>query len=70
MLFSETIEHLENPGKFIEQISLLMDSNQVLIITKPNTFFIKNFWRGIRGLEVNHSDHMCAFTFKTLSQLV
>lgn len=70
VLFSETIEHLENPGKFIEQISLLMDSNQVLIITTPNTFFIKNFWRGIRGLEVNHSDHMCAFTFQTLSQLV
>ena len=70
ILFGETIEHLSNPGEFVHRISMLMNTNQKLIISTPNPFFYKNVLHGLRGFEINHEDHKTHHTFHTITQLL
>lgn len=67
----ELIEHLYNPGLFLESIKKHLDKNGVFILTTPNPFFL---WRFVEILIkddfIINDEHTCWFDPKTLCYLM
>lgn len=70
ILFSETIEHITNPGEFLKRLAGLMDNSQKLIVTTPNAHFWRNTVNGMMGFENNHQDHVVHFTPYTMVNIL
>ena len=63
----DVIEHLSNPGQFLDACYRLLDDTGSLIITTPNTFNLFNIAEKITKTEPTvNSDHTCYFNSKTL----
>ncbi len=66
----EIIEHLQNPGLFLQSCKTHMNWDSLLIISTPNPFYylhqyqILRFWKPII-----HEEHTCYFDPQTLSYL-
>jgi 2-polyprenyl-3-methyl-5-hydroxy-6-metoxy-1,4-benzoquinol methylase len=71
IIAGELIEHLSNPGLFIENARNHLKDQGRLIITTANAFGIVNFFRILRkkGIKV-HADHTCWYDPVTLTQLL
>jgi hypothetical protein len=68
---SEIIEHLMNPGLFLDAVSKLMIPNHTeLIITVPNAFRISTLIHLLRGVEYVHPDHNYWFSYTTVTNLI
>ena len=66
----ELIEHLHNPLMFLQNIKAIESLNgKTLILTTPNATAIHNCLIGLASRESTHQDHLCIFSFKTLSTL-
>ena len=69
----ELIEHLPNPGTFLENMSRHLKPNGTLVITTPNPFYSKQAWKIWRHSQPSvHEEHTCWFdpiTLNTLCQL-
>ncbi len=70
VLVSEVVEHLENPGLFLDAVSTLMTPETELIITVPNAFRVDTLLQLFRGIEYVHPDHNYWFSYHTLTTLV
>jgi hypothetical protein len=70
ILASEVVEHLENPGLFLDAVSALMTPKTELIITVPNAFRVDTLLQLLRGVEYVHPDHNYWFSYHTLTTLV
>jgi len=70
ILAFEIIEHLNNPGLFLQSTKKLFSSNTKMIITVPNAFRITGRMDYIKGYEFVHPDHNYWFSWKTLSTLL
>lgn len=67
----EIIEHLSNPGLFLENMKKHMDRDSFIIITAPSAFSIVNFSRILRKNTIKvHKQHTCWFDPITISQLL
>jgi 2-polyprenyl-3-methyl-5-hydroxy-6-metoxy-1,4-benzoquinol methylase len=66
----EVIEHLDDPGSFLDGLHGLVAPDGVLIVTTPNASGLVNALGGLVNLEVNHPDHVSSFTCHTLDQLL
>lgn len=67
----EIIEHLSNPGLFLENMKNHMNHDSVIIITAPSAFSIVNFFRILRNNTIKvHKQHTCWFDPITISQLL
>lgn len=67
----EIIEHLSNPGCFLEATKPLMDNSTQLLITTPNAYCLHRFIESsLMRLEWSHSDHVCYYSYTTLKCLV
>lgn len=71
----EMIEHLNNPGLFLEGIQRFMNENTLLVITTINAFCGMRFWiYGLRGkkgsIEPVHPDHVAYYSYSTLNLLI
>jgi SAM-dependent methyltransferase len=71
----EVIEHLSNPGLFLEGVKRFMRPDSVLVITTVNAYcgfrFMIYGLRGQRGSrEPVHPDHVAYYSYATLSRLV
>lgn len=71
----EIIEHLNNPGLFLEGIKRFMNPDTRLLITTINAYSGMRFlWYGIRGkggkVEFVHPDHVAYYSYSTLRVLV
>ena len=67
----EVIEHIDAPGPFVAALRGLCRSNGRLIVTTPNACGLVNPVAGLlRGVEVNHPDHVVMFTQRTLCELL
>jgi len=67
----EIIEHLSNPGLFLENVKRHLAENGFLIITTPNAFGIVNFFRILRRNSIKvHAEHTCWYDPATLRQLL
>ena len=69
----EIIEHLSNPGLFLESVKKCLNKNSLLIITTPNAFSINRLVR-ILFLKTNNpecnSEHVLYHSPQTLDQLL
>jgi len=67
----DLIEHLSNPGLFLESCTRNLKSNGRLIITTPNCFNLFNLAEKITKPEPTvNEDHICYFNFKTILHLL
>lgn len=71
----EMIEHLDNPGLFLEGIKRFMDADTRLIITTINAYCGMRFFQyGLRGKgglsEPVHPDHVAYYSYSTLGLLL
>jgi 2-polyprenyl-3-methyl-5-hydroxy-6-metoxy-1,4-benzoquinol methylase len=70
IIAGDVIEHLSNPGLFLQQVPHLLRSDGILVISVPSAFsFISSLWLWISGNEHVHLDHCYYFSPKTLTQL-
>lgn len=65
----ELIEHLANPGSFLEQVKKHLNPDGVLVITTPNAFAASNFVYRLKGEARVNRDHMAWYCPVTLRQL-
>jgi SAM-dependent methyltransferase len=71
----EMIEHLNNPGLFLQGIRRFMTSETVLVITTINAYCGMRFFRyGLKGKrgkqEAVHPDHVAYYSYSTLRLLL
>ena len=68
---SEILEHLDNPGAFLDAARRLMaDSEAQLIVTVPNAFRLETLLGLLRGVERVHPDHVYWFSYHTVTHLL
>lgn len=70
IIAAEIIEHLNNPGLFLQSAKHLFHKNTVMIITTPNAYRITGFGYRLKGLEFVHPDHNYWFSWSTLTSLL
>jgi len=69
----ELIEHLSNPGLFLESVKKIMNNNTLLIITTPNVYSrqrIKLMLNKKYEREWLNKEHKLWYSFETLKQLL
>ena len=69
ILGGDVLEHMNNPGKFLEKASRLLNPNGEIILGVPSALTINNLKCWLGGWEQVHSDHTFYFSPKTLSTL-
>ena len=68
---AEIVEHLQNPGLFLQTVKHLMTLEETtLIITVPNAFRIDTLLKLIRNVEYIHPDHNYWFSYHTITNLL
>lgn len=68
---SEVVEHLQNPGFFLNSVKALMTPGKTdLIVTVPNAFRLDTLIWLMRGVEYVHPDHNYWFSYYTLTNLL
>lgn len=65
----DVLEHLSNPGRFVEGAARALKPDGELIIAVPCAFTGNNLKVWFVGREQVHRDHVCYFSPKTLSAL-
>lgn len=70
ILAGEVIEHVDNPGHFLNSITPIMKNNTELIITTVNATSIYNFIYALIRKEKVHPDHNFYFSFCTIKHLM
>jgi 2-polyprenyl-3-methyl-5-hydroxy-6-metoxy-1,4-benzoquinol methylase len=71
ILAADVMEHLNNPGLFLQSARKLLEPDGELIITVPNAFSFKKFLGvAIFHEERNHPDHVSFYSFMNLHQLL
>lgn len=71
VLAGEVIEHVDRPGPFLDALRHLSRANGRLVITTPNAHGLAYAAIPLlRGIEITHPDHILAFTYRTLTELV
>ena len=66
----EVIEHLDNPGAFLDGIHALVAPGGTLVVTTPNATGLVNAVALLANFEVNHPDHVAMFTCTTLDAML
>jgi hypothetical protein len=67
IVVGEVLEHLSNPGSFINSISRLAKWYQSKVIfTVPNAFALFRFRKLLKGIEHVHEDHVCYYSPRTV----
>ena len=70
ILLTEVLEHLNNPGLFLQRVKKLFYSNTTMIVTVPNGLRLTGLMRQIKGYEFVHPDHNYWFSYKTFETLM
>jgi SAM-dependent methyltransferase len=70
VIAGEVIEHLDDPGSFLEGLHRLLAPGGQLILTTPNASGLLNGFAAMANAEINHPDHVVLFSWRTLSNLM
>jgi len=70
ILAGELIEHLNNPGLFLEGVQKFMDEDSILLLTTPNAYSLKTFAHLFTGYEQIEGDHSLILSFSTALKLL
>ncbi len=65
----EVIEHLSNPGRFLESLATRCPDTEV-IVTTPSAYAAKRWWRFMLGHEQVHPDHVAYYSPLTLRAIL
>lgn len=66
----EIIEHLDQPGRFLEAVKVLVNDRGSLLITTPNAGSMTNFLSGLMRRELVNPDHVGWYSWHTLQTLL
>jgi 2-polyprenyl-3-methyl-5-hydroxy-6-metoxy-1,4-benzoquinol methylase len=70
VIAGEVIEHVDDPGAFLDGLHTLLAPDGVLVLTTPNPSGLINTFALLGGYEINHPDHVIMFTWRTLTTLM
>lgn len=70
IIAGELIEHLDNPGLFLESCKDLIEENGILVLTTPNAFRLINFFTVFFNIEIIHPDYNFWFSPTSLKTLL
>jgi len=70
LLAAEILEHVANPGLFLENLAAAMSDSTELIMTTPNATSLRGFIYSMLRREKVHPDHNYYFSYRTLQQLL
>jgi SAM-dependent methyltransferase len=66
----EIIEHLSNPGLFLDSLAHRLRPGTEVILTTPSAYAIRRYWRFLIGHEQVHPDHVAYYSPLTLREAV
>jgi SAM-dependent methyltransferase len=66
----ELIEHLDNPGEFLEAVKELVAPGGRLVLTTPNAHALTNVLGGLAGRELVNPDHVAWLSWRTIETLL
>jgi SAM-dependent methyltransferase len=69
ILAGDVLEHLNNPGLFLDKVRSLLNPDGEIVIGVPSALTINNVKAWFLGREQVHGDHTFYFSPKTLSSL-
>lgn len=70
ILVPEVIEHLDNPGLFLQSVHSLFGTDTVMILSAPNAYRLTNVLYLLQGIEPVHPDHNYWYSWSTLKTLL
>lgn len=70
LIAGEVIEHLDDPGSFLDGLHGLLAPGGTLVLTTPNASGLLNGFAAMAGAEINHPDHVVLFSWRTLTNLL
>jgi SAM-dependent methyltransferase len=70
VIAGEVIEHLDDPGSFLDGLHRLLAPGGTLVLTTPNASGLLNGFAAMAGAEINHPDHVVLFSWRTLTNLM
>ena len=66
----EVVEHLDNPGRFLDSARSVLSSDGRLLVTVPNAFCLRRMLRIPFGVEKVHPDHVAYYSQATMGELL
>ncbi len=70
VIAGELIEHLDNPGIFLDEIAQLVEPGGELLITTPNAARLSSLVAGAFGREICSPEHVAWHSWRTLTTLL
>lgn len=70
VILGEVIEHLDNPGAALRNLSRLLTEQGRLIITVPNAFAMSGIVKMFFRVENTHPEHVCHYSYLTAKRLL
>jgi SAM-dependent methyltransferase len=70
IIAGELLEHLDQPGRFLEAVKVLVKPGGTLLITTPNACSMTNFLSSLMNREFVNPDHVSWFSWHTLQTLL
>jgi SAM-dependent methyltransferase len=70
ILAADVIEHVSNPGLFLDGAHRFFGPDTCMVLTTPNAFYWRNFVYTWQRRERVRTDHMCWYSHNTLQQLL
>ncbi|MCM2285284.1 MAG: methyltransferase domain-containing protein [Desulfobacula sp.] len=70
IIAGDVIEHLPNPGLFLQSCNSVLSHNGRILITTTNAFNIVRFLKSFLFHEAVHNEHTAYYSHKTISRLI
>ena len=70
VIAGELIEHLDDPGSFLDGAHVLVKPEGHLVLTTPNAHALRHTIATLAGIETINPDHVALYSWYTLTNLV